>query len=190
VLVLAVHALGSELRQRSAGRWLDAAGGRIGPALVGKLAPYGAWYTALALGLSVATWRWLGLPVQGSTAILAAGLVLLVLAVLAMALLLVGWTANLRLATSLASLLAVPAFAFSGITFPLSGMPSVAQLWSRMLPLTHYLALQTEQLVIGTPIRASLPSLAALSVLAATLTALSAGRYARLLREPGLWGRE
>lgn len=190
VLVLGVHALGSELRQRSAGRWLDDAGGSVARALIGKLAPYAAWYAALALGLAAATSRWLGLPVQGSAAVLAAGLVLLVLVVLAVALALVGWTANLRLATSLASLLAVPAFAFSGITFPVSGMPTLARLWSLMLPLTHYLRVQTEQLVVGAPIRASLPSLAALVALAAALTAGSVGRYGRLLREPGLWGRE
>lgn len=190
VLVLAVHALGSELRQRSADRWLEAADGRVGRALVGKLAPYAVWYAVLAVGLSAATWRWLGVPVQGSVPLLAAGLVLLVLAVLGMALVLVGWTANLRLATSLASLLAVPAFAFSGITFPVSGMPPVARLWSMILPLTHYLRVQTEQLVVGAPARSSLAPLAALATLALALVVLSAGRYGRLFREPDLWGRE
>jgi ABC-2 type transport system permease protein len=189
VLVLTVHALGSELRQRSAGRWLDAAGGSVARALAGKLAPYAVWYVALALGLTAATGRWLGLPVQGSAAVLAAGLVLLVLAVLGVALVLVGWTANLRLATSLASLLAVPAFAFSGITFPVSGMPVAARLWSTMLPLTHYLRVQTQQLVVGSPTRSSLPALAALMALTAALVGASAWRYGRLLREPELWGR-
>lgn len=188
VLVLAVHALGSELRQGTAGEWL-AAGGGVARALVGKLLPYALGYGGLALAMTAATYRWLGLPVAGSALTIGAGLLLLVLAALATALLLVGWTANLRLSTSLASFLAVPAFAFSGITFPRSGMPTAPRLWSAALPLTHYLAVQTQQLVVGAPVRASLPPLGALLALALLFGGVSAKRYGRLLRDPVYWGR-
>ncbi len=188
-LLLVIHALGSELRQSSAHSWLEAADGRVGPALVGKLAPYAAWYAALGIGLSAATYHALGMPIRGSASLLAGALVLMVLAVLGVALVLVGWTANLRLSTSLASLLAVPAFAFSGITFPLSGMPAVARVWSAALPLTHYLRVQTGQLVVGAPPRTALAPMAALLALAAVLPALSMARFGRLLREPDYWGR-
>ena len=59
------------------------------------------------------------------------------------------WTSfsgNMRIASSTAAVIGGPAFAFSGITFPLLAMPLPAQIFAQALPLTHYLRMQNQLL--------------------------------------------
>ena len=64
-----------------------------------------------------------GMPLRGGFAVTCAGTVLFVLAYQAVGLLFIGFLGNFRLSVSLAAVYAAPAFAFTGITFPILGMP-------------------------------------------------------------------
>ncbi|MDP8033334.1 ABC transporter permease [Pasteurella atlantica] len=55
-------------------------------------------------------------------------------------------TMSNRMGLSNAGIITAPAFAFSGVTYPLVAMPKVAQIIATMLPLTHYLQLQIAQI--------------------------------------------
>lgn len=189
VLVAAVDAVGSELRDGTAGAWLDAAGGRTAVALAGKLLPLVAVFfgqAALMLGLLRAV---VGLPLPGSAAMLAAGTAALVLAYAGLGALVVGTSRGLRFATSSAAVIASPAFAFAGLTFPAEGMTAFAQGWGAALPLTHYLGLFVEQGMRGAPAAASWPELGILLAFAAGSALLALPLLARLLRDPSCWGR-
>lgn len=189
VLLVAVYSVGSELKNGTAGEWMDAAGGRAFRAAAGKLGPYAVYFTALGLGMLAALDRGLGVPLGGSPALLGAATSLFVLAYLAVGLAFAAWFANLRLASSASAVYAAPAFAFVGITFPTIGMPAAGRAWGELLPLTHYLRVLVDQGIREAAPIASLPSLAALAAFAAIGLAISLPRLRRVATDWRYWGR-
>ncbi|MBK6404390.1 MAG: ABC transporter permease [Holophagales bacterium] len=188
VLVGAVHALGAELRDGTAGAWL-AAGGSATRAVVGTLLPQTLHFTALGLVATALQFRLLGIPLRGSPLLVAFATLLLVLAYQAVGLLIVALSANLRLASSAAAFYGGPAFAFTGVTFPTFGMPLAAKAWGALLPLTHYLDLLLGQAMRGAPPSTSLAPLAALAAFVFLVPPLALWRMGRVMRDPSYWGR-
>lgn len=189
VTLITIHVIGTELKHRTADAWLAVNNDRILRALFTKLSPYFLWYFLLGAGLFHITYGSLGVPFRGTPAVLIGGYALLCLAYMGVGMLLIALTANLRLATSLASFITGPAFAFAGITFPVIAMPTVAKIWALALPLTHFSAVVTQQGVAGYPAAASIPSLQWLGVATAILCSLSALLLGRVARNPEAWGR-
>lgn len=187
IVVVALDVTGRELRERSAGAWLASAGGRVLPALLGKLLPYALWFSLLGLCLLWLMDGLLGLAPAGSGLLRSLAWCLLVLACLGLGSVLVALLGNLRMATSVASLLVSPAFAYAGLTFPAMAMPGFAALWSMLLPLSHGLAAHAQQTAMGAPAASTLPHLLALAGFA-LLPLLLRRRWDRLLRDPGAWG--
>ena len=149
VMLAMVRAIGRELRDRSAGRWLRLAGGRIVPAVLAKMIPVtlagtGTGWLALAFVHGVLGW-----PMRGSWWLLDGGFLALILAYQAIALLVLAFAPNFRLASSITAFITAPAFAFGGLTFPLMAMEPFAFVWARLLPLTTFLHLQVEQTMRG-----------------------------------------
>lgn len=188
VLVGAVNALGSELRDGTAGAWLEA-GGSATRAVAGTLLPQSAWFTALGLAATAVLFRLLGVPLRGSAGLVALGTLLLVLAYQAVALLLVAASANLRLASSAAAFYGGPAFAFTGVTFPTFGMPLAAKAWGAILPVTHFIDLLVAQAMRGAPPATALAPLVALGAFVVVIPPLTLWRMGRLMRDPSTWGR-
>jgi ABC-2 type transport system permease protein len=69
-----------------------------------------------------------------------------------MAVFILSLTRNLRLALSLASAYTMLALTYAGMTYPLFGMPVIAQVFSRIFPFTYWLDLFTGQSLRGEPI--------------------------------------
>ena len=118
----------------------------------------------------------------------ALALLLLIAVSLAAGALLAALTLSLRTALSGAGLLSAPAFAFSGVGFPLLAMPDSARAWALSMPYTHYARLQIEQLQMGAPIVQSLPVVAGLLLAALVLLLLATAGLARGLSRPDKWG--
>lgn len=184
-----VSALGRELRDGTIGAWLDECGGRLLPAVAGKL----ALYVLLFTGYGVAALAWLGIRggggAAGSVPMLVAGQAGLFAAYAGIALLLVGATRNLGTALSLTGLYAGTSLAFSGATFPLHDAPLFARLWSQLLPYTAYLELQAQQLDLGAPWTASLPALGTLLLFLPAAGLPGLWLLGRSARDPASWGR-
>lgn len=183
-----VSALGRELRDGTAGEWLQSCGDRLLPAVAGKLAPYLLLFTVHGTGSLV----WLAAirgGVAGSAALLLAAQAGLYLASAGIALLLVGATRNLGVALSVTGLYAGTALAFSGATFPMQGAPLFAQAWSRLLPLTAYLRLQVQQLELGADWTASLPTVGGLLLFMLVAGGIGLVLYGRGARDPAAWGQ-
>ncbi|OYY91701.1 MAG: ABC transporter [Sphingomonas sp. 28-66-16] len=121
-------------RTRAPATWLI---GRMGPhVLAGTL--WGAlWFLWLTLAR--------GYRLEGSLSIVVAALFLLFVATVAIALLLIAVTRETATALSGAVIVAGSALAYSGASLPINGAPWPAQLWSAILPLTHYLHLQMDE---------------------------------------------
>lgn len=189
VTLATVQAVGVELKESSASEWLAAAGSVSWRAVAGKLLPYTLHFTLLSFFTLALLFRWIGVPLQGSLQVIAAGTLLFVLAYQAVALVAISWLANLRLTTSAAALYCAPAFAFVGITFPTMGMPALGRLWGELLPLTHYLRLLTDQGLRGADTASSMPSLAALLAFIAVAGLGASLRIGVVLRDSRYWGR-
>lgn len=182
--------VGRELRDRTVADWLGPRAGRgsTAAALLGKL-----------------LWPWLGLGMVGTLAMLWLTLgrgwhppgslawVLLALWVflalsLAMGALASSATRSLRTALSTTGFITAPAFAFGGVGFPLQSMPVLARGWAELLPYTHYIRLQMEQLQMAAPLSYSALTLMALALAAIILVAFCAPLLNRCAGQPETWG--
>lgn len=205
--------VGRELRDRTLGQWLgrvapggappQAAPGQGAAALAGRSRPGLAPVLAALLGklaLPLAS-LWLcgmagliylsqlrGWAVAGSLAWIALGLLLLLAVSLAAGALLAGATLSLRKALSGAGLLSAPAFAFSGVGFPLLAMSGSARTWAEAMPYTHYARLQLEQWQMGAPPLQTLPVVAGLLLATLVLLALATVALLRAWGMPQAWG--
>lgn len=189
IMVMAVHAVGVELKDGTGREWLDAGGGSVIRALAGKLLPYTVAYLLLGLFMLFLLLVVLDMPFHGSLPVLVAGTALFVLACLGLGVLLSALFANLRFATSAAAFLASPAFAFAGLTFPISAMPPFAVAWANLLPLTHYLQVLVEQLMRGASPVTSLAGISILAGFAALTLLVSLPRLDRVLSDERYWRR-
>lgn len=183
-------AVGRELRDRSIGGWLGAAPRwhEALAALAGKLA---LPFASLSLvGIAAMLWITTG---RGWHPVGSLGWTLFALVVfLALSIALGGFVAaltrSLRTALSATGFITAPAFAFGGVGFPLVAMPALAQLWAALLPYTHYVRVQMEQLQMGAPLAYSAATPLWIVVGTAVLLAATATALGRAARAPDSWG--
>jgi ABC-2 type transport system permease protein len=184
-----IYAVGRELTDRTAPDWLETARGSTLAAWLGKLWPYTLLISLLAVLLLGGYTIWYQIQVRGPLWLLVLGAVAFVIASQAFGVLIIAATVNLRRAVSLGALIFGPAAAFSGVTFPLAGMPLGPRMWAETLPLTHALALFRAVVTVGAP-RAAFSPLLALALTVAITFALAWRRLPVLLRDPRCWGEE
>ena len=148
--------------------------------LIGRRVPHivagTLWGTLWLLWLTLAR----GYRPEGSLMLIVVGLVLLFVATAALALLLVAATREVSTSLSGAVILAGSALAYSGASLPLTGAGLFARVWSQILPLTHFMALQMDQ-VMGV---AAMPFLRAGAVLM-LYPLVAGGAGAWLIRRAG-----
>lgn len=189
VTLAAVTALGREFRAATVADWMTAAGGRLGPALLGKLLIPFAVFVVHALLLLVLFGVVLGWPILGSATAMLIGTTLFIMAYLAAGAFLVAFTSSLRSALSACAFLTAPAFAFAGQGFPLLAMPIGARVWAELLPLTHYLQLLNNTWMAGAPLRFGLAAIAVLLAFTLVLGGAAYMRLARRVTQPATWGK-
>ena len=161
---------------------------QIAGALLGKLAlPWSTLTLTGLLALAGITWG-RGWHPPGNLAWVAAALALLMAVSLAAGAALAAVTRSLRTALSGAGFFAAPAFAFSGVAFPLSGMPASARAWAEAMPFTHYIRLQIEQLQMGAPLTTSVSTMAGLLIASAALWLIASVGLRLAARRPDTWG--
>jgi len=185
-----VWCVGRELRDRSLGAWLQSSNSGLDTlaALLGKLAIPAAllWGSGMLCLLYLAQLR--GWHVAGSMGWIAVGLATLVTVSLAAGAVLAAVSLSLRTALSGAGLLSAPAFAFSGVGFPLLSMSASARGWAQAMPYTHYARLQMEQWQMGAPVAQTVPVVGGLLLATLVLLAVATWGLQRARRLPQRWG--
>ncbi len=151
VLFGTIYALGTELQYSTGPGWLQAAGNRMLPAIAGKLLIHTTWFFGIAMAMNLIFFQVLGLPLRGHFLMILLSEFLMILSYQGMALFMVTLTRNLRLALSLASAYTMLAITFAGLTFPAFGMPVMAQVFSKIFPLTYWLEIFVGQTLRGEP---------------------------------------
>lgn len=121
--------------------------GGVAATLAGRLSPHVIagtfWGVAWLLWLTLAQ----GYRADGSLLLIVAGQALLFVATAAIALLLVAATRSIATALSGAVIVAGSALAYSGASLPIDGAGLFARVWHQVLPLTHYMTLQMDQVL-------------------------------------------
>ena len=183
-------AVGRELRDRTVADWLrpHASWGSTAAALLGKLL-----WPLLGLGLvGTLAMLWLtlgrGWHPAGSLAWVLLALWAFLALSLAMGALASSASRSLRTGLSATGFITAPAFAFGGVGFPLQSMPVLARGWAEVLPYTHYIRLQMEQLQMAAPLAYSALTLMVISLVAIIFVVLCAPLLNRCAGQPDTWG--
>lgn len=144
------------LPARSIQQWL---GDSPVQALAYKLLPYSLIYILQGGAFLSVLYVWLGWPMHGSWWILLLGQIAMVFACQSMGAFFFMLTLDATRAMSFAAAFTAPAFAFMGITFPASDMPVLAQIWRNLLPVSHYIEIQVNQVNLGVGFTATIKHL-------------------------------
>ena len=163
-IMATIFTIGVELKHSTAGEWMATARGSIGAAVVGKLLPVTTVMFVVALTMLAVMFCIVGVPLNGSLALLLAGTLLFIVSYQAIGVLIVAVLANMRLALSIGGGYSVLAFTFSGLTFPIMAMSPAMQALSRLFPFTYYTDLILDQALRGAPAIYSVPDLCYMSL--------------------------
>lgn len=184
-----VFSIGLELKRGTASMWLSGAGWSMGKALTGKMLPYTLWFWLLSFLMMYIMYVRMGMPMNGSPAVMIIGNLLLVAAYQWMGVLIISLTRGLRLGLSIAAGYSVLAFSFSGLTFPFLGMDGwIAFLGRALFPFTHYMDIFVDQSMRGAPVYCSLGNIAMLCLFVIAGMA-AVPLLERLCTDPRQWGR-
>jgi len=187
-VIAAVSTLGREFRNRSVDAWLQSAGGSLPRALLGKFAPVAAVYLLFALAIVALFAGWRGWTVAGSLVLWMVAIAVLMLVSIALAVLLVGATVNLRTALSVTGFYVATGLAFSGFSYPRAAMGEAAQWWGGLLPYTHYLPVQQGQWLGGASASAWAQGMEPLLWFIALPLLVGLPLLGRAVRNPARWG--
>jgi len=152
VLLSSVYTLGNELKRGTGPDLLDKSNNSVRLAIVGKLAPYTLIFTGFAVFINLLLYKIEGMPLNGNLAAIIGGQFVTIITYQLLGIIFIGATINLRLAMSLASAYSMMAITFSGLTFPLEGMPKAAQIFATIFPFTWWEKLFISQSLHGSPI--------------------------------------
>ena len=187
-LLGSIYAIGTELQYKTCNVWLHLANDNILTALAGKLLPYTIIYSVMAMFMNIILFNRLGLPLKGNFTIIVASEFLMILSYQALAVFMVGFSSNLRLSLSLGSAYTMMALTFSGLTFPIFGMPAIAQAFAHIFPFTYWLKIFISQSLRGEPaINGVMPLYAFLAFI--LLGFLFVPRLKYVLQTEKFWGK-
>jgi ABC-2 type transport system permease protein len=188
VLLSSVYTLGNELKRGTGPDLLERSGKSVRFAIAGKLAPYTLIFSAFAVFINLLLYKIEGMPLNGSFAAIFAGQLITVLTYQLLGLVFIGATINLRLALSLASAYSMMAITFSGLTFPIEGMPLAARIFAALFPFTWWEKLFISQSLHGAPVSEALIYIC--YILIFMLVSLSLMPvYKKYLANPKYWGK-
>ena len=117
--------------------------------ILGKLLPYTLMYFLLGVSTLAFIYGFQSWPFQGSLVVTSFAILLTVIAYQSVALLFFVTGFDYARSLSLGAVYTAPAFAFLGVTFPVSSMNSIALFWRDLLPIAYYMELQISQANYG-----------------------------------------
>jgi len=189
VTMTIIFVIGLELKHGTATEWLEAAGGNLDIALLGKLLPYTIVFVVMAATFNAWLFWLVEMPQRGNALFLWIATVSMVLAYEAVGIAFIAVFGSLRLCLSLATIYCGPAFAFGGVTFPLLALTLGGKIWSAILPLPYFLEILVDQAIRGAPWRDSMPALGVLLGFVLLGPALAHLRLGRVLVDPRYRGK-
>lgn len=138
VLLLTVYVIGIEIKKERSLKWFKLSGSNLFKALAGKLFPYTVVFTIVGFVYSVVLYKVLHYPLQSSINWMFLNYFFLVIAYQAMGIFIVEMFPTLPIALSIAGLFGVLGITYSGLSFPIEGMPLAMQGLSFLFPVRWF----------------------------------------------------
>lgn len=181
VILTTVYCFGNDLKFNKGEKLYAVGKGNVTTIILGKVTPYTLWFFLVGLILYFTMFVFGDFPLNGNKAGVLFSLLLFILASQAFAILFVSVSNSFREALTFGSGFAAISLSFSGITFPIFGMPKILQWASQLFPFTHFFDLFLDQTQRGIPIFYSMYSITALVVLTILPILISYRKLKRLL---------
>ena len=188
-VISTIYAIGRELRYRTASEWLAMANGSLVGGVVGKLLPVTIAMFVMSQFIYFVLFVVMGMECEGSYFVLSVVTGLFIIVYEGIALAVIAWSANLRLALSLGGGYSVMAFTFSGITFPTIAMFGVARWFSKLFPLNYFSEFFVSLVMRGAPIVYDVDNLFYMAMFLFVVP-LSWRRLRMVVMEDKYWGKE
>jgi len=138
VIITTVYCIGIELKKNSSKKWLRISGNSMKHALFGKLLPYTIIFTIMAMFYDVSLFKFMHYPLNNSIGWMFLASFLLVIAAQSFGVFMIGVFPVLRDGLSFAGLYGTLAFSYSGLSFPIEGMPALLQGLSYLFPIRWF----------------------------------------------------
>ena len=149
--------------------------------MVGKLAPF-VLVGGIQVMVIVAAARLLfGVPMEGNPLVLVAGLLVFIVANLAVGFLFSTVARNQLQAMQMSFFFFLPSILMSGFMFPFRGMPDWAQVIGEVLPLTHFLRVVRGVMLKGNALADVWPDIWPMLAFLAAVSTLAIARYRQTL---------
>ncbi len=188
VFLASIYTFGNELKRGTGTSLLEASNNSVRMAVVGKMLPYTIIFSGFAMLVNYLLYEVEGMPLNGNYLVIFFGQFITIVTYQLMGILFISFTINLRLALSLGSAYSMMGITFSGLTFPLEGMPVVARIFSSLFPFTFWEKIMISQSLRGAPVYDALPYIC--YILIFQLVSLASLRiYKRYLGDAKYWGK-
>ena len=165
VMLTTIYCFGSDLKYNKGDKLYNIAKGNLASIILGKVLPYSVWFLLVGILTLFSMYVWQDFPFFGSKITVLVSLLLLIFANQSYALFFISISNSFREALTIGSGFAAISLSFSGITFPIFGMPKVLQWLSQIFPFTHFFDLLLDQSQRGFPVFYSYKSIIALVIL-------------------------
>jgi len=165
VILTTIYCFGSDLKYNKGEQLFRISNGNLITILTGKTLPYTLWFLLVGLIMYYSMFMLQDFPLYGNKLALIFALILLIIANQSFAILFIAISKSLREALTIGSGFTAISLSFSGITFPIFGMPLIMQWMSQIFPFTHYFDILLDQTQRGFPVYYSLNSIGILLML-------------------------
>lgn len=142
-ILAAVYVFSLPFRDHRVREYLAAAGGSRTILGLATIVPLGIIQSMAMIAVYAYTHRFMAPMTFDEFVMASAGQIAMVFACNGAGATFVAITGNMRISTSVAGVIAGPAFAFAGQTFPIMAMPLAVRCFAFILPLTHVLKVQS-----------------------------------------------
>src|SRR5574344_601336 len=156
VLLVTVYTIGIELKKKRSLKWYRSSGQNLFKALIGKLLPYTIGFSIMGIFYNMVLFEWMHFPLNQPIHWMFLNTCLLIVSAQAMAIFLIELFPTLPVALSFTGLYGVLAFSYSGLSFPIDGLPLAMQGLSFLFPLRGYYHIYQSLALNGLPVESIL----------------------------------
>ncbi|MFD1294503.1 ABC transporter permease [Lutibacter holmesii] len=183
VILTTIYCFGSDLKYNKGEKLYAIGKGKMTTIILAKILPYTLWFFLIGMIMLFSMFIFQDFPLTGNKIIVIISLLLLILSSQAFSLLFIAISKSFREALTFGSGFAAVSLSFSGITFPIFGMPLVLQWFSQIFPFTHFFELFVDQTQRGIPVYYSIKSILILLFTTIIVVALSYKKLTFLFKQ-------
>ncbi|SNR53622.1 ABC-2 type transport system permease protein [Lutibacter agarilyticus] len=183
VILTTIYCFGADLKYSKGEKIYTIAKGNLLVIILAKTLPYTLWFLFIGIVMLYSMFVFQDFPLFGNKLIILLSLLLLIISTQAYSLFFIAISKSFREALTFGSGFAAVSLSFSGITFPIFGMPKIMQWLSQIFPFTHFFELFVDQTQRGIPIYYSVKSISLLIVLTIVLLAISYKKLTVLFKQ-------